>query len=64
MAAHFGQMDFVREILTKMSATIRSEIPKTAIEGLPSKEQPSEVIKVVTLTSYGLADYEQQAKPQ
>ncbi|XP_066571914.1 transient receptor potential cation channel, subfamily N, member 1 [Amia ocellicauda] len=42
VAASFGQVDFVREILTKVPATMCSEAPRSATEGLPSRERPAE----------------------
>ncbi|XP_043922219.1 serine/threonine-protein phosphatase 6 regulatory ankyrin repeat subunit A-like [Protopterus annectens] len=42
VAAHFGQLDFVREMLTKVSATICSEVQKSGCEGQQLKEQSCE----------------------
>uniref|UniRef100_A0A674EK83 Serine/threonine-protein phosphatase 6 regulatory ankyrin repeat subunit A-like n=1 Tax=Salmo trutta TaxID=8032 RepID=A0A674EK83_SALTR len=43
VAARFGQVDFVREILTKVPATMRSGIPNSnSGEGIPVQQPPSE----------------------
>ncbi|KAJ8386825.1 hypothetical protein AAFF_G00166200 [Aldrovandia affinis] len=43
VAACFGQVDFVREILTKVPATLRSEAPNSSgWEGVPGRQQPTE----------------------
>ncbi|KAM9415828.1 uncharacterized protein ACWYII_024477 [Salvelinus alpinus] len=43
VAARFGQVDFVSEILTKVPATMRSDIPNSnSREGIPVQQPPSE----------------------
>ncbi|XP_075684046.1 uncharacterized protein LOC142652280 [Rhinoderma darwinii] len=42
VAAHFGQADFVREILTKVPATIHSEPPKSTADMVLVKEHGGE----------------------
>ncbi|MGH0158275.1 UNVERIFIED_CONTAM: hypothetical protein FKN15_040052 [Acipenser sinensis] len=42
VAASFGQVDFVREILSRVPATMQSEPPRSAVEGQRIREQPSE----------------------
>ncbi|XP_006635908.3 transient receptor potential cation channel, subfamily N, member 1 [Lepisosteus oculatus] len=42
VAACFGQTDFVREILTKVPATMRSEPPQSSTEGQPGREPLAE----------------------
>ncbi|KAG7458245.1 hypothetical protein MATL_G00236160 [Megalops atlanticus] len=43
VAACFGQVDFVREILTEVPATLRSEAPSSgAWEGMPGHQPPPE----------------------
>ncbi|KAG5842672.1 hypothetical protein ANANG_G00180100 [Anguilla anguilla] len=43
VAACFGQVDFVREMLTRVPATLRSEAPSASgWEGAPGRQQPPE----------------------
>lgn len=41
VAAQFGQIDFVREMLAKVSATVRSEPPHTG--DIPPRDMGAEV---------------------
>lgn len=45
VAAHYGQLDFVRDMLTRGLAAMRSEPPKLTSGGQPVKEQGSEVMQ-------------------
>ncbi|CDQ78336.1 unnamed protein product [Oncorhynchus mykiss] len=48
VAARFGQVDFVSEILTKVPATMRSDIPNSnSREGIPVQQPPSEVGNII-----------------